>query len=320
MAPALAQAPVLAHVVRCAVVENVHHGVVAVTSPEGGLAEAWGDPSAAMFPRSANKPLQAVGLLEAGLTLPSEHLALACASHSGERIHLDGVRAMLAAAGLGEGDLRNTPGYPVDPGAHEAWVRAGHGPAAITQNCSGKHAAMLATAASRGWDLDTYLDPSHPVQQAVTAAVQRLSGGTVATVAVDGCGAPLHGLPLVALAGAFGRLAAATPGTPEGLVADAMRARPDLVGGTGRQVTLLMRETPGLVAKDGAEGVYAVGLPDGRGVAVKIADGNSRAKAVVLAAVLRHLGAVPDTTFRALSDAPVLGHGAPVGSVVAVGI
>lgn len=320
VSPALTEAPVLAHVVRCGVVESLHHGCAVVTAADGALTHSWGDPSGLVFPRSANKPLQAVGLVEAGLRLAPPHLAVACASHSGEPVHLDTVRAILADAGLAESDLRNTPGYPLDEAAQRAWIRAGHGPQALAQNCSGKHAAMLATAVANGWSVTDYLDPGHPVQQAVTGGIERLTGRAVAALAIDGCGAPLHGIPLMALARAFGVLATEPPGSARGSVAQAMRAHPDLVGGTRRQVSALMRQAPALVAKDGAEGVYAVGLPDGRGVAVKIADGHYRAAAVVLGAILQRLAAVPEAACRALADAPVLGHGEPVGAVVAVGI
>ena len=141
---------------------------------------------------------------------------------------------------------------------------------------------------------------------------------------VDGCGAPIHAIPLTALARGFGRLAAATEG-PEARITGAIRAHPDYLGGTTRDVTALMRGVDGLVAKDGAEAVYAVGLADGRGVAVKVADGSGRARSVVLAAVLRQIGVdATDSSatvdaFTALEHAPVLGHGQPVGSVVAVG-
>ena len=138
-------------------------------------------------------------------------------------------------------------------------------------------------------------------------------------VAVDGCGAPIHAIPLAGLARSFGRLAAAEVG-PEARVAQAMRDFPEYVGGTRRDVSTLMRRIPGLVAKDGAEAVYAVGLADGRGIAVKIADGGSRARAVVVAAVLRRLGVDDDEALAALEHQPVLGHGQPVGAVVAVEI
>ncbi|MBR7741909.1 asparaginase [Phycicoccus sp. BSK3Z-2] len=316
---ALADAPVLAHVVRGGVVESAHRASVAVTAPDGTVLEAWGDPHDPVFPRSSNKPMQAVAMLRAGLDLPPEHLALACASHSAEPFHLDGVRAMLAAVGLAESDLRNTPDLPYDEQERDAWVAAGHVARPLAQNCSGKHAAMLATCRAVGWDLATYLDPGHPLQQEMADTLADLAGEPVAATAVDGCGAPVMALSLAGVARAFARIATADADTPQGRVAAAMRAHPELVGGTRRDVTALMRGTPGVVAKDGAESVYAVGLPDGRGVALKVVDGAARARPVVLAAVLRRLG-VASEAYGRLEDAPVLGHGEPVGSVVAVGI
>ncbi|KRE60069.1 asparaginase [Nostocoides sp. Soil756] len=317
--PALAEAPVLAHVVRGGFVESAHRASVAVTRPDGTVHEAWGDPLDPILPRSSNKPLQAVGMLRAGLRLPAPHLALACASHSGEPFHLEGVRAILAGVGLTEADLRNTPDLPYDPAERDAWVAAGRGPVSIAQNCSGKHAAMLATCRVNGWDLTGYLDPAHPLQRAIDVAVEDLAGEPVAATVVDGCGAPVMAISLAGLARAFGRLAIAEAGTPERAVRDAVRAHPELLGGSRRDVTALIRGTDGVIAKDGAESVYAVGLPDGRGVAVKVADGGPRARAVVLAAVLRRLG-IESAAYDVLQYSPVLGHGVPVGSVVAVGI
>ncbi|NHI18614.1 asparaginase [Phycicoccus endophyticus] len=317
--PALAAAPVLAHVVRGGIVESAHRASVAVTGPDGALEQAWGDPDDPVLPRSSNKPLQALAMLRAGLRLPEPHLALACASHSGEAMHLEGVRAMLADAGLGEADLQNTPDLPHDPLERDAWVAAGRPASSLAQNCSGKHAAMLATCRAAGWDPATYRDPGHPLQRAVAETLADLTAGPVGPVAVDGCGAPVMAVPLTGLARAFGRLAAAEPGTDERAVADAMRRHPELLGGTRRDVTALIRATPGLLAKDGAEAVYAVGLPDGRGVALKVADGGQRARGVILAALLRRLG-VESTAYGRLEDAPVLGHGEPVGAVVAVGL
>ncbi|HET7762748.1 MAG TPA: asparaginase [Phycicoccus sp.] len=314
--PALADAPVLAHVTRGGVVESAHRGTVAVTGPDGGLLRAWGAADDPVFPRSSNKPLQAVAMLRAGLELPAPHLALACASHSAEPFHLDGVRDMLTDAGLTEADLQNTPDLPYDPDERDVWIAAGRVARPLAQNCSGKHAAMLATCRLNGWDLATYRDPSHPLQALMAATIEDLAGEPVAATAVDGCGAPVMAVSLHGLARAFARIAAGDPGSPEGRVAEAMRARPDLVGGTRRDVTALMRGTPGLIAKDGAEAVYAAGLPDGRGVALKVADGGQRARPVVLAAVLRLLG-VESAAYERLEDAPVLGHGRPVGAVVA---
>ena len=317
--PALADAPVVAHVTRGGVVESVHRGSIAVTQPDGTLAQAWGAPDDPVFPRSSNKPLQAVAMLRAGLVLPPHHLALACASHSAEPFHLDAVRDMLAAVGLTEADLQNTPDLPYDPDERDVWIAAGRTARPLAQNCSGKHAAMLATCRVNGWDLRSYRDEDHPLQWLMADTIADLAGEPVAATAVDGCGAPVMAISLAGLARAFGRVAAGAPGTPEGTVTAAIRAHPEYLGGTRRDVTALVRGTEGLIAKDGAESVHAVGLTDGTGVALKIADGGQRARPVVLAAVLRRLG-VPSTAYDRLEDAPVLGHGERVGAVVAVGI
>jgi L-asparaginase II len=317
--PALADAPVVAHVTRSGVVESAHRGSIAVTDLDGGVVHAWGDVEDQIFPRSSNKPIQAVAMLRAGLSLPPQHLALACASHSAQPFHLDGVRDMLADAGLHEADLRNTPDLPYDAEERDVWVAAGRKARPLAQNCSGKHAAMLVTCRLNGWDLATYRSPDHPLQQHMADTLADLTGEPVGAVAVDGCGAPVMAVSLRGLARAFGRIATGQPGTPEGEVAAAMRAFPEFVGGTRRDVTALIRGTDGLVAKDGAESVYAAGLADGRGIALKIADGGQRARPVVLAAVLRRLG-VRSTALERLEDAPVLGSGIPVGAVVAVGI
>ena len=320
---ALTEAPVLAHVVRGGVVESVHRGTVVVTAPDGSVEWALGDPAGPVFGRSANKPIQAAAMVRAGLDLPHRLLALACASHSGEPFHLEGAAAILASAGRSEADLQNTPAYPIDEQEHDAWLRAGRAPSSLAQNCSGKHAAMVATCVANGWDIATYRDPGHPLQRHITAVVAELAGEPMTAVTVDGCGAPAHAYPLTGLARAFGHIAAAPSGTAEGRVAHAVRAEPLYLGGTHRQVTTLVREagpSHGLIAKDGAESVYAVGLGDGRGIAVKIVDGSPRAKPVVLAAVLRRLGLEAPTALAELKDAPILGHGEPVGAVVAVGI
>ena len=317
--PALADAPVLAHVTRGGVVESVHRASVAVTAADGSLLHAWGAADDPVFPRSSNKPLQAVAMLRCGLTLPPHQLALACASHSAEPFHLDAVRDVLAAAGLTEADLQNTPDLPYDPDERDIWVAAHRTPRSLAQNCSGKHAAMLATCRVNGWDLATYRDEGHPLQRAMADTIADLAGEPVAATAVDGCGAPVMAISLSGLARAFGRVAAAPPGTPEGTVADAIRSHPEYLGGTRRDVKALVRGTQGAIAKDGAEAVYAVGLADGRGVALKVADGGQRARPVILAAVLRRLG-VESSAYDRLEDAPVLGHGHRVGAVVAVGI
>ena len=317
--PALAEAPVLAHVTRGGIVESAHRASVVVTGARGEVLHSWGSVHDPVFPRSSNKPLQAVAMLRAGLVLPAHHLAVACASHSAEPFHLDAVREMLGAAGLAEGDLQNTPDLPYDPDERDIWVAAGHTARSLAQNCSGKHAAMLATCRLNGWDLETYRDDEHPLQRLMAETIADLAGEPVAATVVDGCGAPAMAISLTGLARAFGRIAAAPPRTAEGEVTAAIRAHPDHLGGTRRDVSALVRGTEGLIAKDGAEAVYAVGLTDGRGVALKVADGGQRARPVVLAAVLRRLG-VHSTAYERLENAPVLGHGHRVGAVVAVGI
>ena len=315
----LYDAPVVAHVVRSGFVESVHHGSVVALDADGSTLLAIGDVAGPTFPRSSSKPVQALAMLRAGLDLDSELLALAAASHSGEQFHLGIVQRILAGAGLSERDLQNTPDLPYDETERKAWIAAGREPTSLAQNCSGKHAAMLATCVVAGWDLATYREPSHPLQQLMEQTLADLAGEPVAAIGIDGCGAPVMAISLTGLARAFARLAAAPEGTHEARVASAMRAFPHCVGGTRRDVTDLMRGVPGLIAKDGAEAVYAVGLADGRAIALKIADGGHRARPVVMAAALRRLGIEADVLAE-LTHAPVFGHGHVVGSVDAVGI
>ena len=316
---ALLDAPVLAHVVRGGFVESAHRASLVAVDPDGSAALALGGVDDPVFPRSSNKPVQALAMVRHGLRLEPELLALACSSHSGEDFHLDGVRRILAGAGLTEADLQNTPDFPYDAQEQERWRREGRERSSLAQNCSGKHAAMLATCVANGWDTATYRDADHPLQQAMAETLEELAGEPVGAMAVDGCGAPVMAITLTGLARAFGRLASAKDGTHERTVADAIRSHPAYLGGTRRDVTALVHGTPGAIAKDGAEAVYAVGLADGRGIALKVADGGQRARPVILAAALRRLG-VESQALETLESAPVLGHGQPVGAVVAVGI
>ncbi|MGH3518023.1 MAG: asparaginase [Haloechinothrix sp.] len=294
----------LVHVMRSGMVESVHYGSVVVVAPDGATRFSAGDGAAACYPRSSLKPVQATAMVRAGLDLPPDLLALVAASHSGERIHLEGVRRILARHGLAEDDLRNTPAYPLSSKARNAWIRAGRGVERISQNCSGKHSGMLATAQTNGWCTVDYLDPDHPLQKEIARTVEELSGESIAHVAVDGCGAPLFALSLTGLTRAVSKVAAAQADSAEGRVADAIRRHPEMLGGTDRPVTRLIKAVPGLIAKDGAEGVFVAALPDGTAVGVKIADGAARARVKVAAAALALFGVDTDLLAPFFDGAP----------------
>jgi L-asparaginase II len=286
--------------------ESVHFGAAVAIDGSGEVLGSIGDFTVPVYPRSSNKPLQAEAMVRNGLVLDPDQLALACASHDGTPRHLDVVRSTLTAAGLDESALANTADLPLDQASAEALLAAGGHRSALAMNCSGKHAAMVATCVVNGWPVMGYLDPQHPLQRAITLRIEQMIGG-VAPVGVDGCGAPAHVLGLIDLARAF-----ATIASDRGAIWSAMTAHPELVGGERRDVTRLMRAIPGLMAKDGAEGVFAAALPGGVAVAVKIADGASRASGVVIAAVLAAAGVDVDPS---LLGEPVRGHGRAVGSV-----
>jgi L-asparaginase II len=310
-------APV-ARVIRSGFVEGWHRGSVVVLDPAGSVVAATGDVSGPLFPRSCNKPMQALGMLGAGLDLadPAD-LALVCASHSGEPFHVDRVRALLARGGFGEDDLACPPDLPLDEGARSAHLRAGGVAARVLMNCSGKHAGMLLTCRAAGWPVAGYTAGDHPLQRAVRAAVERACAEPVAAAGVDGCGAPVLAVSLAGLAAAFLRLVSAGPGTPARRVADAMRAHPLLVSGTGREDARLMTAVPGALSKVGAEGVHALAVPGVGAVALKIDDGAARARLPVLVRALGLLG-VRGTELDELAASPLLGGGRVVGRVVAV--
>jgi L-asparaginase II len=282
------------------------HRVHAVAVRDGAVVQEAGDATLTCFMRSSSKPIQALPLVRARDDLTHEDIAIACASHRATEQQLAAVQALLTKANATEDDL-------------ELGLQDGRPPQKIANNCSGKHAGMLATCRTNGWDTSTYLLPSHPLQRAIAETIADLAGEAVAGVGVDGCGAPLFAVSPLGLAVAFARIAAADPRTPEGRVALAVRTYPEWLGGTGRAVTRLVRGVPGLVAKDGAEGVFAAALPDGRAAALKIADGGDRPRTAVLAALLHRLG-VEAPVLDEFAEVPVLGHGAPVGRVEVTGL
>jgi L-asparaginase II len=302
----------LAEVVRSGYVEGLHHGTALAVRGDGTVALELGAVDRPCFPRSCNKPFQALALLRVGWDPPDRRqLALACSSHAGEPGHVEVVRDILPETSL----LQCPPELPLSEEAGWQLIRDGGSPSPLTMNCSGKHAAMLQACRVNGWPLEDYLDPEHPLQLAVQGTVEDLAGERVQHVAVDGCGAPQHALSLRAVARAYRRLLTDDECRP---VADAMRENPWYVGGTGRDATRLMEGVPGLVAKDGAEGVYAAALPDGAVAVVKVADGAARARVPVLVALLRLLGCEA-AVLDELATTPVLGGGRPVGEVRVAG-
>ena len=296
--------------------ESIHHGVVVALERDGSIAFAAGDPSLAIFPRSSTKPIQATAMVASGLSLPPRLLALVCASHDGRPEHLQGAREILASANLTEAALANTADYPLDDDAAHAAIAAGLTKSPLQMNCSGKHSGMLATCVHNGWAHDaSYLHVDHPLQRRITEMVPEMAGEEAAHIAVDGCGAPAHALSLAGLARAFRHVATSPEGSPARIVGDAMRSHPRMVGGPTRDVTLLMEGVPGLVGKDGAEGVFAVGLPDGRAVALKVADGANRARPPLMKWALERLGVDVAGVDPSAFSSPVFGHGEVVGGV-----
>ncbi len=307
----------LVEVTRSGAVESVHRGSLVVLGADGGVLVKLGVPDQPTFPRSSTKPLQAVGMLHAGLDLDHADLALATGSHAGEPVHVDRVRGLLTSRGLPESALACPPDYPLSEAARDRLLANGGGRGRVFMNCSGKHTAMLLTCLAAGWPTAGYLDPGHPLQQALRGTSADLAGEPVVAVAVDGCGAPAFAHSLSAVARAFARLVTAEPGSPERRVADAMRAYPDMVAGTGREDTVAMRAVPGLVLKGGAEGVHVGALASGAAFAFKLDDGASRGRPPLIAAALRRLG-VDTSELAELAEPAVLGGGQRVGSVRAV--
>lgn len=294
--------------------ESVHFGAVVALDRDGSIAFAHGDPDVAIYPRSSNKPMQAVAMVRAGLDLPPDLLALVCASHDGTPAHLAAARRILASAGLDEQALGNTPDLPLDEASAVEVLRSGGGRTSLQMNCSGKHSGMLATCVVNGWAHDGYLDPGHPLQAAITDTIADLAGQPVVHVGIDGCGAPAHAMPLVGLARCFRAIATGAAGPAGDQVWRAMTGHPEMVGGERRDVTAFMRQVPGLLAKDGAEGVMAAALPDGRAVALKVADGANRARPPVMVDALARLG-IDVADLAPLVAEHVRGHGRVVGSV-----
>jgi L-asparaginase II len=293
----------LVEVTRGSEVECSHVGSVAVVDKEGTLLYRAGDPDFLTFTRSTIKPFQAAPFLRAGgparFGYTTAEIALLCASHSGEKMHVDAVQGMLQKAGCDEHHLRCGCHIPMRYGANDR-VPADAVFSQLHNNCSGKHAGFLAACVQHGYPLDSYLDPAHPLQREVRASVAHFAGMPEAELkmGIDGCSAPNYAMPLSRLALAYARLAQGAPdveyGDALGDMYQAMTRYPELVSGTGRNDLAFMQTAPGdWVAKIGADGVQVIGVRSaGLGIAIKIVDGNMRALYTAAVAVLQQLGLV----------------------------
>lgn len=306
--------PPLAETTRGSRTESVHFGAVAVVDAGGALLYSAGDPDFLTFTRSTIKPFQALPFLCGGgaerFGFGRREIALMCASHSGENMHVDIVRGMLHKAGCDEHHLRCGCHVPMHFAVEEKRPPADAVFNQLYNNCSGKHAGFLAYCVQHGLTLDDYIDPAHPLQQAVRRQLAEVAGVTEGDLAmgIDGCSAPNYAMPLSRLAFAYAQLAHGGGntrcGSAMGELFDAMTSHPELVAGTGRGDLAFMRTAPrDWVAKGGAEGVQAIGIRSaGIGIAIKVADGNSRALYPAAIAVLRQLGLLVN-----VEDTPLAG-------------
>ncbi len=297
-------------VTRGNLVESVHHVAAAAATPRGDVILSTGDISSPVFLRSTAKPFIAAAAIEAGVRerfgLDMREIAVMAASHTGEPFHVEAVESILRKLGLDESALQCGVHYPYNEKASRALIERGEKPRAVHNNCSGKHAGILALATVLGADLSTYLEVDNPAQRAILEFCARMSDDDPATwpLGVDGCGIPVYATSLTKAAMAFARFASLTEVNPRDgmallVVRDAMVSHPAYVSGTGEFDTMLMTAGGGSIAcKAGAEGVHGVSLiPDGLGFAGKVTDGASRGRAPVTMAALKELGSpVADAT------------------------
>mgnify|MGYP003343083405 FL=1 len=299
----MSKGPVVIEVTRGPVVESRHEGIAAVVKADGTVVASWGDIDSRILPRSANKPIQAMAFVESGAVekfgLGKEHIALACASHNGERRHVETVRAWLTAIGLAESDLECGTHPPRLQASIEALVRENSVPTAAFNNCSGKHSGFLSTALAHGEPTKGYIKYDHPVQKRLRQVMSDLSGEQADDYAygTDGCGIPTLATPLKSLARAMASMADPSRlsnrhAEAAARIRDAMNAEPFMVAGTGRFCTRINGALTGVAqVKTGAEGVFCGMLPTlGLGIAVKMWDGAGRAAEIAMATLLGHLG------------------------------
>lgn len=304
---------VLVEVVRGQMVESVHHGRLLIVDREGKDLLSLGDPDRLIYPRSAIKAIQAAAMLRAGLQVEPRELALVCASHAGSAIHQMSARKILAGVGLDESSLRNTPDKPL--GAMERREWADREATSLAANCSGKHAGMVATCQINGWDLESYKDPSHPLQNAIRKEFEVLTGEKIVSESIDGCGAPLFAITLRSMVRAIHAITHSDDPYLRAIV-DACTGYPEMVSGAGRIVTEAMERVPSLFVKDGAEGVMIASHRDGGTIGWKMSDGSNRGDRPLLSASLSHLGISVDLA-SASGHLPteIYGDGKVVGQI-----
>jgi L-asparaginase II len=240
-------------------------------------------------------------MVRSGLDLEPRLLALAQSSHSGADIHMDGAREILASVGLSKSALQCALDRPLGDAERRAWGEKP--PTQIAMNCSGKHAAMLATCVKNGWPIETYLEQSHPLQLAIKAELEKLAGETISLTSTDGCGAPLFILSLIGLARAVRAITISTDPVHQSVMS-AARAFPEMVGGVGRHNTEMMQQVPGLFMKDGAEAVNVCSLADGRTFVFKVSDGSLRAFRTIVHACLKDFGIDTPLTLEKVMGGP----------------
>ncbi len=303
---------ILATVIRSGLVESIHHGAIAAIDASGTVLAAEGDIDREFFVRSAAKPFQATVSQELGADLVPEQMAVACGSHRGQPVHVELVRFMLAQVGLDESYLRCPLSWPAAPSAQRRVVANGYKEQRrIWHNCSGKHAAMLRACVAQGWSLDDYLDPAHPLQQAVFETMREVGGLDPGPVGVDGCGAPVFRGTVRSLATAFARLS--EPRFSHAWTA--MHRYPALTCDQGEPSAELATALDA-VAKAGAEGSLGVSLHEGVGLAVKAWDGSSRPTGPAMVAMLRRIGrAGYSIQLDSVERSAVFGGGRQVGEI-----
>jgi L-asparaginase II len=306
---------VLARVVRNGLVEAVHDGAVAAVGVDGRLLASTGDLDRPLFLRSAAKPFQATVSQESGANLSAQQMALACASHGGQPVHVAVVRHMLAEVGLDESALECPPAWPFGEGALERLVADGHRePRPIWHNCSGKHAAMLRACVASGWPTGAYLDPHHPLQERIAATMRDVLGADHGAVGVDGCGVPAFRANVRSMADAYAKLAGGARFGPAWL---AMHRLPALTSDQSQPAAHIAAWLDA-AAKHGAEACLGVAVRNRLGVAVKVWDGSPRAVGVGMIASLDQLGLVTRPAregLREISHPAVLGGGKPQGVI-----